>query len=165
MRKLPRDLALLVARVTIGVVFAAHGWQRWRGGLGPTEAMFIQAGVPWPRSAAMFTMVAELVGGSLLVVGLLVRLAAFVLVVVAIGAIVFVHAGHGIFVQDNGWELAGALGAGCLLLVATGGGRLGADGAFVALRRSGGRHRRPADEESAEIDRLLEEENGRDKRD
>jgi putative oxidoreductase len=39
-----------------------------------------------------------------------------------LGAAVLVHLTHGLFVTDNGWELVGALGAGALVLAATGAG-------------------------------------------
>ncbi|MBB5082836.1 DoxX family protein [Nonomuraea endophytica] len=126
--KLAFDLAALIARVTIGVIFVAHGWQKWQNGLGPTSQMFTQSGVPQPELAAGFTTMAELVGGSFLIIGLLTRLAALALLCVSLGAIIFVHGKNGIFVTDMGWELVGALGAACLLLLAAGAGRISVDG-------------------------------------
>ncbi|MFE0154224.1 DoxX family membrane protein [Nonomuraea sp. NPDC059007] len=125
--KLAFDLAALISRVTIGVIFVAHGWQKWQNGLGPTSQMFTQSGVPQPELAAGFTTVAELVGGSFLIIGLLTRLAALALLCVSLGAIIFVHGKNGIFVTDMGWELVGALGAACLLLLAAGAGRISVD--------------------------------------
>ncbi|MFI6908466.1 DoxX family membrane protein [Nonomuraea sp. NPDC050394] len=125
--KLAFDLAALISRVTIGVIFVAHGWQKWQNGLGPTSQMFTQSGVPQPELAAGFTTVAELVGGSFLIIGLLTRLAALALLCVSLGAIIFVHGKNGIFVTDLGWELVGALGAACLLLLAVGAGRISVD--------------------------------------
>ncbi|MFI6499805.1 DoxX family protein [Nonomuraea typhae] len=133
------DLAALIARVTIGVIFVAHGWQKWQAGPGSIAQMFTQSGVPYPELAAGFTTIAELVGGSFLILGMLVRVAALALLAVSAGAIIFVHAKNGIFVSDMGWELVGALGACCLLLLATGGGRIGVDGivnAFFRRRRT-----------------------------
>ncbi|WP_157251924.1 DoxX family protein [Nonomuraea typhae] len=133
------DLAALIARVTIGVIFVAHGWQKWQAGPGSIAQMFTQSGVPYPELAAGFTTIAELVGGSFLILGMLVRVAALALLAVSAGAIIFVHAKNGIFVADMGWELVGALGACCLLLLATGGGRIGVDGivnAFFRRRRT-----------------------------
>ncbi|MGV9305731.1 DoxX family protein [Nonomuraea sp. NPDC003727] len=135
------DLAALVARVAIGVIFIAHGWQKWQGGLDAVTRMFAQQGVPLPTAAATFATVAELVGGACLVLGLMVRVAALALVADMAGALVFVHAGRGVFVSAGGWELVAALGSACLLLVALGGGRVGIDALFArgARRRAAGR--------------------------
>ncbi|MEV0590223.1 DoxX family protein [Nonomuraea cavernae] len=134
------DLAALISRVTIGVIFIAHGWQKWQAGLGATAQHFAQTGVPVPQLAAGFTMVAEIVGGALLILGLFVRVSALALLVVSVGALVFVHGSQGIFE----WELVGSLAAICLLFLAVSGGRLGLDG---LLRRI---HRRRAERELAE---------------
>ncbi|GGO61621.1 DoxX family protein [Nonomuraea cavernae] len=134
------DLAALISRVTIGVIFIAHGWQKWQAGLGATAQNFTQTGVPLPQLAAGFTMVAEIVGGALLILGLFVRLSALALLIVSVGALVFVHGSQGIFE----WELVGSLAAICLLFLAVSGGRLGLDG---LLRRI---HRRRAERELAE---------------
>jgi len=40
------------------------------------------------------------------------------------GAAVFVHARHGVFVADGGWELVGSIGGALLALAAAGPGRL-----------------------------------------
>ncbi|MEU7897270.1 DoxX family protein [Nonomuraea sp. NPDC049152] len=134
MKRAVFDLAVLVARVVIGVIFVAHGWQKFQGGLGAVTQMFTQMGIPLAGLSAAFAAAAELVGGAFLIVGLLVRLAALALVVDMVGAFVFVHGGKGIFVTSGGWELVGALASACLLLVAVGGGRFGADGLLVRAR-------------------------------
>ncbi|MFI6483917.1 DoxX family membrane protein [Nonomuraea sp. NPDC050663] len=135
MGKIVYDLGALIARVTIGVIFIAHGWQKWQNGLDATTQMFVQAGVPMPEAAATFTAVAELGGGALLVIGLITRIVALALLAVSVGAIAYVHIYNGIFVTDNGWELVGALGAGCLLLMVAGPGRISLDGLFGGVMR------------------------------
>ncbi|MFI6324529.1 DoxX family protein [Nonomuraea sp. NPDC050556] len=127
------DVAALISRVTIGVIFVAHGWQKWQNGLDATTGMFTQAGVPQPELAAGFTTVAETVGGSFLILGLLTRIAALCLLAVSVGAIAYVHAWNGLFITNNGWELVGALAAACLLFVALGAGRISIDGIFRSL--------------------------------
>ncbi len=128
MKRIPFDIAALIARVTLGVIFLAHGLVHWQIGFTPLGRLFATTGMPLPQLAATYTMLAEIVGGFLLIVGLLVRLAALALLVVWIGAIVFVHAPHGIFVTNNGWELVASFGASMLLFMALGGGRFGIDG-------------------------------------
>ncbi|NUP68399.1 MAG: DoxX family protein [Nonomuraea sp.] len=127
------DVAALISRVVLGVIFVAHGWQKWQGGLGAAAGQFREMGVPMPELSAGFATIVELVGGVLLILGLLVRPVALLLLIDMIGAIVFVHAGHGVLSQGGGWELPGALGALALLFAALGGGRFGIDGIFNSM--------------------------------
>ncbi|KIQ17084.1 hypothetical protein ASG56_03495 [Rhodococcus sp. Leaf7] len=134
-----RDIAALIARVALGVVFVAHGWQKLStNGLDATTAGFEGLGIPAPKVSAYFATFVELIGGGLLILGLLTSVAAILLVVDMVGALVFVHADKGVFVTDGGWELVVALGAGALLLVAVGSGTYSVDRAF---RRNGSRSR------------------------
>ncbi|SPL93606.1 unnamed protein product [[Actinomadura] parvosata subsp. kistnae] len=146
MKRVLFDVAALIARVATGVIFLAHGWQKWQSGLGATTQMFRDMGIPMPELAAGFSSVIETVGGIFLILGLLVRPVALLLLLNMLGAIAFVHGGKGVMVGEGGWELAGALGALSLLFLALGGGRIGLDGIFGAMfrRRS---DRRAAEEE------------------
>ena len=59
-----RDLAALVARVALGIVFVAHGWQKLNtNGLDATTAGFEGMGIPFPTFSAYFATFVELVGG------------------------------------------------------------------------------------------------------
>ncbi|YCK33626.1 DoxX family protein [Actinomadura sp. ATCC 39365] len=135
MKRVLFDVAALISRVVLGVIFVAHGWQKWQGGLGAAAGQFREMGVPLPELSAGFAAIVELVGGALLILGLLVRPVALLLLIDMIGAIVFVHAGHGVLSQGGGWELPGALGALSLMLAALGGGRIGLDGIFHSTYR------------------------------
>jgi putative oxidoreductase len=135
-----RDTALLLARVGIGLVFVAHGWQKlFTNGVDGTSAFFGQMGVPLPTVSAWFAAVVELVGGAALILGIAVPAAALLLVVDMLGAFLFVHAGNGLFVTENGYELVLALGAACLALAALGAGRFSLD--HVVLGRGRARSR------------------------
>jgi uncharacterized membrane protein YphA (DoxX/SURF4 family) len=140
------DLAALISRVAIGVIFVTHGWQKMQIGVPITAAAFNQMGIPLPQFSAGFAILVETIGGVLLIIGLLVRLAALGLLIDMLGAIIFVHGARGVLVQSGGWELAGALAVACLLLLAVGGGRIGIDG---ILHRS---YRRRAERRAAEQD-------------
>ena len=60
-----RDLALLISRVVLGVVFIAHGWQKFRtNGLDGTAAGFDRMGVPAPTLSAYYATAVELLGGD-----------------------------------------------------------------------------------------------------
>jgi putative oxidoreductase len=132
-----RDLAVLAARVAVGVVFFAHGWQKlFTNGIDGTAAFFDQAGVPAAPLAAWFAAVVELAGGAALILGLAVPVAGLLLLLDMVGAFAFVHAGAGPFVAQGGYELVLALGATALLLTVTGAGRFSVDRLLARHRRT-----------------------------
>jgi putative oxidoreductase len=132
-----RDLALLVTRVAVGVVFLAHGWQKlFTNGIDGTAAFFDQAGVPAATASAWFAALVELAGGAALIAGLAVPAAGVLLLVDMIGAFAFVHAGSGLFVDGGGYEFVLVLGAAALALAAVGAGRFSVDHLLTGRRRS-----------------------------
>lgn len=131
-----RDLALLAARLLLGVILIAHGWQKYNDwGLAATESGFSEMGVPNAGLAAAFAIAAELGGGVLLIIGLFTPLAALVVVADMAGAFWFANRGTTIFVGDGGWELVAAIGAAALALIASGAGRLSIDGILLGTWR------------------------------
>ena len=61
-----RDVALLIARVLLGVVLFAHGFHKvFTYGLSSTTAAFTKIGVPVAPAAAAYASIVELVGGGL----------------------------------------------------------------------------------------------------
>ncbi|MFD4248360.1 DoxX family protein [Amycolatopsis thermoflava] len=135
-----RDLAVLVARVAVGLIFVAHGWQKFtEWGLAGTSAAFGQMGVPLPSVSAWFAALVELAGGAALVAGLAVPVAGLLLALDMVGAFVLVHAGNGVFVSGNGFELVLTLAAAALILAAVGGGRFSLDHLIAPrlIRRAG----------------------------
>ena len=132
-----RDLAVLVTRIAVGLVFFAHGWQKlFTNGIDGTAAFFDQVGVPAASAAAWFAALVELAGGAALVLGLAVPVAGLLLLVDMLGAFVFVHAGAGLFVEQGGYELVLVLGAAALLLTTVGAGRYSADHLITARRQT-----------------------------
>lgn len=122
------DVALLVARVAIGVVLLAHGWQKYNDyTLDGTTAAFADMGVPAPAAAALFATVVEILGGLALIVGVLTPVFAALNVLNLAGAFVIVHAGNGVFVENGGYELVLALIAGLVVVLILGAGRFSAD--------------------------------------
>jgi putative oxidoreductase len=112
------DAGLLLARLTLGVLMAAHGSQKlfgWLGGhgLSATAGFFEKIGFRPGRLFATAAAVSEFGSGILLVLGLFEPMAAAVLVAVMIVA-ASVHWANGLLVTSNGIEvplLYGALGA------------------------------------------------------
>lgn len=123
-----RDAAILLARIGIGVVFVAHGWQKiFTLGLSRVGEQFAAYGVPQPEITAAIVAGVELVAGIALIAGLLTPLAGILLGVDMAGALYFVHATNGPFISENGWELVVALGVGALLIAGVGAGRFSVD--------------------------------------
>lgn len=131
------DLGLLLARVALGVVFAAHGYQKvFQFGVPGVTESFVGMGVPFAQVAAPVVAYAELIGGVLLVLGAFTPIVGLVLAVDMLVAALLVHVPQGLFVDQGGWELVGALGAGALALAAVGAGRYSADATVLGRGRS-----------------------------
>jgi len=79
-------LGPLLARLTVGVVFAQSGWGKLHN-LEKVTEFFGSIGIPYPELQAPFVAGVELVGGVLIAVGLLSRLAAVPLTITMIVAI------------------------------------------------------------------------------
>ncbi|MFC9688901.1 DoxX family protein [Kribbella sp. NPDC056951] len=133
--KLPpiaQDVALLIARVGVGIVFVAHGWQKFQtNGLDATAQAFQGMGVPSPTISAYFATFAELIAGAALILGVLTPIAAVLLALDMAGAFLFVHMSNGVFASDGGWELVVTLGLTAIIIGAVGAGRFSLDRAII----------------------------------
>lgn len=101
------DAAPAILRLTLGTVFFAHGAQKmlgWWGGRGFSATMsgFEHTGIP--AVFAFLAIVAEFFGAIGLILGLLGRVAAFVLACVMVVAIAKVHAVNGLFMNWGGQQ-------------------------------------------------------------
>jgi putative oxidoreductase len=122
------DVALLIARLLLGVIMFAHGYQKLLvDGLGRTTQGFESMSIPVAIVSAAFVTVVEVVGGVLVILGALLTMVAACYLVVMVGAAVFVHIPNGVFAANGGWELVGAIAALLLALAVAGSGRYGVD--------------------------------------
>lgn len=80
-------LGPLLARVTVGVVFAKSGWGKLHNLAGVTE-FFASLKIPMPAANAVFIASLELVGGCLLLLGLCSRLISLPLMATMVVAII-----------------------------------------------------------------------------
>ena len=93
-------------------------------------------GFPLPGAAAIFAALVELVGGILLIVGFLVPLVGLLVAIDMIGALVFVHAPNGVFVDAGGYELVLVIGALGVVLAGLGAGAYSLDRLIATSRRT-----------------------------
>lgn len=131
------DLGLLVARILLGAIFAAHGYQKLVtfGLAGATES-FRGMGVPAPEIAAPVVAFVELIGGIALILGAFTAIAGLLLAIDMLAAALIAHIPQGLFIDAGGWELVGALGAGALAIAVVGAGRLSLDALLRGRRGS-----------------------------
>jgi putative oxidoreductase len=126
---------LLLLRLVVGLLFAAHGSQKafgWFGGPGMAGATgFVGSlGFRMPTLWAWQLMLAELAGGLALAAGFLTPLAALALVIDMIVAIALVKWQNGFFSGNGGYEFELVLLTVPVALVATGPGRYSLDRAL-----------------------------------
>src|SRR6476661_1851305 len=97
--------SLLVVRVIVGIIFAAHGAQKLFGAFGgPGLTAMVQ---PPPNGMGLLgypVTIGEFFGGLGLIVGFLSRFSAASLIVIMLGAIGMVHGKNGFFLQNQGFE-------------------------------------------------------------
>nr|WP_240973700.1 DoxX family protein [Nonomuraea sp. FMUSA5-5] len=143
-----RDLAALVARLAVGGIFFANGWAKLEDGLKITGAKFLEQGAPAPGAWATVTMLAELIGGALLIAGLAVSTTGLILFAEALAVFLVAPPLNPITMN----ELI-LLGSASLLLAVVGAGRISVDHMVVIRRRES----EAADEFAAdtEADRVI----------
>lgn len=100
------EWGVLLLRVSLGILFLAHSivLKLITYGADGTAQFFVGVGLPgW---LAYVTIVWELAGGILLVLGIQTRLVSLILSPILLGALFFVHLGNGwVFTNTNGgWE-------------------------------------------------------------
>lgn len=118
------DYGALLLRLALGTMFVAHALLKYFVFTVPgTVAFFESLGLP--GFFAHLTIVAELVGGVLLVLGVYARAVALALVPVLLGA-TWAHAGNGwLFTAPNGgWEYPAFLTVAALVQALIGDGAL-----------------------------------------
>jgi putative oxidoreductase len=99
------DVSLLLVRVIVGVIFAAHGAQKLFGVWGGQGLTATVANPPDGMGPIGYLVtIGEFFGGLGLIFGFLTRFSAASLIVIMIGAIAMVHGQHGFFLQNQGFE-------------------------------------------------------------
>ncbi|MEX0593795.1 MAG: DoxX family protein [Balneolaceae bacterium] len=88
------DIALLVGRIIVGLIFILAGWGKLTGIEG-VQGLFGDVGIPLAGVMAWVVALVEFVGGIMVLVGYKTRTAALLLALVMVGAIVFVKLSQG----------------------------------------------------------------------
>src|ERR1700722_392525 len=98
--------ATAILRLTLGLVFFAHGAQKmlgWFGGYGFSGTMaFFTGTMHIPAPLAYLAIAAEFFGGLGLILGFLTRIAAFGIAINMLVAIATVHSAFGFFMNWSG---------------------------------------------------------------
>lgn len=128
------DLPRLVLRIVLGVTMLLHGIQKAQMGFVGVQAAFTGMGVPGAAVAGPATLVLELVGGALVLLGLGTRVIGALYTLAMLGALALVHLSAGFFAADGGYELVLILAGISLSLVFTGAGAWSVDRLFPARR-------------------------------
>src|SRR4051794_20827936 len=129
------DTGLLLARLVLGLLMAAHGAQKlfgWFGGhgLGAVAGMFESLGFTPSRFFAALASLAEVVSGLLVAAGLFGPVGPALMLSVMIVAAMSVHWPHGLFAAGNGIEVPLLYGALAAALALTGPGVYSLDTLF-----------------------------------
>jgi putative oxidoreductase len=132
------DPALAVLRFGVGLVIAAHGYQKlFEFGFAGVTKAFTQMGVPLPGITGPLIACLEFFGGIALIFGVLTSLFAFLLACDMLGAILMVKLRGGL-VGPQGMELELLLMLGAVALVFSGAGAYSVDAA-ISQRASAAR--------------------------
>ena len=117
------DMAALILRTSLGVMFIAHGLLKVMVFTLPGTVQFFDA-MGFPGWMAYLVTFAEIAGGVALIAGIYTRQVAASLVPVLIGAF-YVHSGNGwVFTSENGgWEYPLFLAAATFVQALLGSGR------------------------------------------
>jgi putative oxidoreductase len=126
---------LLIARLVLGPVMAAHGTQKlfgWFGGYGlaGTGGFMESLGFRPGRAFAAAAAATEMVGGVLLALGLLGPIGPALIIAVMVVAAVSVHWKHGLFASNNGIEVPLLYTVAAVALALTGPGLYSLDSVF-----------------------------------
>jgi len=121
----PASWAITVVRVTLGMIFFAHGSQKvfgWFGGYGiaGTAGFLETLGLKPGKPMAVLSAAAELGGGALVLLGLFTSLGALLIAGVMAVAILTVHLKKGFWVSNGGYEYNLTIIAAVIALASTG---------------------------------------------
>jgi uncharacterized membrane protein YphA (DoxX/SURF4 family) len=138
----PAPAAVILVRLLVGGIFLSEGIQKFVYPEALGVGRFAKIGIPAPAVMAPFVGAVEIVGGGLLIVGLLTRIAAVPLIIDMLVAIattkipILMKSGFWAMAHEARTDYAMLLGSAFLLLV--GAGRLSVDARVWGSKERGG---------------------------
>jgi len=120
------DIALLIGRILIGLLFVIAAYGKFKGLAGTTGYM-TKLGVPGPSVMAPVVAAFELLVGVLVIVGFKTRLAALAIAIFVVIAAVLAHTNFADQNQLNHFLKNFAIAGGCLALFVSGAGAYSVD--------------------------------------
>lgn len=122
------NIAVLVLRIAVGIIFLGHGMQKLfgafdGGGINGVSGMLKGLGFTAPLFWAWIVAIAEGLGGLFLLLGVIPRVSAGLIAIVMLVAIVKVHGPKGFFMAQGGFEYQFLILMTCIALMFTGGGK------------------------------------------
>ncbi|MGH7325425.1 MAG: DoxX family protein [Candidatus Rokuibacteriota bacterium] len=117
-------------RLVMGIILVMSGWGKYQAGMAAVSSGFEKMGMPVPGITGPFIMLLELIGGSLLILGVATRWLGFLFAVQFIVATFFVQLPRGF--ASARLELM--LLAGGILLLLAGPGRAAVDEVWLEKR-------------------------------
>lgn len=127
-----RDIALLIARVGLGLVLLFRGWRRWTadGGMQTHVDYLRQFGTPQPDLLAWGATLLEIIGGLFLIFGLLTPLIAAAVIAQQALIISYTRWFKGPWQENGGYEYNVIQACLALIFLTFGAGRLAIDQLF-----------------------------------
>jgi putative oxidoreductase len=120
------DIALLIGRILIAVLFLVASYNKLKG-IGGTTGYFTKLGIPSPSLAAPVVAVFELAVGILLIAGFKTRFVALAIAIFVVIAALFAHTNFADANQLNHFTKNLAIAGGCLALMVSGAGAFSMD--------------------------------------
>ena len=122
------DIASLILRLSLGIMFSAHGVQKVFGIFGGSgvegfSVMLAKLGFSPPLFWAYLASYVELIGGLFLILGVYVRSSALSFLILVTVAAIKVHIAKGFFLSSGGFEYVFIIFSVCLALIVMGPGK------------------------------------------
>lgn len=127
-----QDVAPLVLRVALGVVFVWHGYDKvFTIGLTNVAGFLGNMGFPMATVFAYILAYGEMIAGALLILGLLTHWASKFAAIVALVAFLMVHVSKGFSVANGGYEFIMLIFAAAVSILITGAGKYSLDAKWM----------------------------------